>query len=117
MNSILGASIVGFGFLGVEVERESSLSLRRLHGHTAGLWKLDYMLTTLNPADDEPYVLRIWCSSGEGSRPFGAERLASILVPSIEKWLSSARATGHVIADVRSSYTATTPVSTRESVG
>ena len=55
----------------------SSLSLRRLNGHTAGLWKLDYMLATANPTDDEPYVLRIWCSSGEGSRPFGAERLAS----------------------------------------
>ncbi|HMA02428.1 MAG: MraY family glycosyltransferase [Gemmatimonas sp.] len=117
VNAILAASIVGFGFLGVEVERESSLSLRRLYGHTAGLWKLDYMLATANPTDDEPYVLRIWCSSGEGSRPFGAERLASILVPSIEKWLSSPRAGGHAIADVRTSYSLMERPATRESVG
>jgi UDP-GlcNAc:undecaprenyl-phosphate GlcNAc-1-phosphate transferase len=117
VNAILAASILGFGFLGVEVERESSLSLRRLTGHTAGLWKLDYMLATANPTDQEPYVLRIWCSSGEGSRPFGAERLASILVPSIEKWLSSGKATGHMIAEGRSTYAGIDMVSQRESVG
>ena len=117
VNAILSASIIGFGFLGVEVERESSLSLRRLNGHTAGLWKLDYMLATANPTDAEPYVLRIWCSSGEGSRPFGAERLASILVPSIEKWLSSDRATGHVVVEGRSSYAGLDLSPQRESVG
>jgi UDP-GlcNAc:undecaprenyl-phosphate GlcNAc-1-phosphate transferase len=117
VNAILSASILGFGFLGVEVERESSLSLRRLTGHTAGLWKLDYMLATANPTDQEPYVLRIWCSSGEGSRPFGAERLASILVPSIEKWLSSGKATGHMIAEGRATYAALDMAPQRESVG
>jgi UDP-GlcNAc:undecaprenyl-phosphate/decaprenyl-phosphate GlcNAc-1-phosphate transferase len=117
VNAILSASIIGFGFLGVEVERESSLSLRRLNGHTAGLWKLDYMLATANPTDAEPYVLRIWCSSGEGSRPFGAERLASILVPSIEKWLSSDRAIGHVVVEGRSSYAGLDLSPQRESVG
>ena len=117
VNQILSASINGFGFLGVEVERESSLSLRRLNGHTAGLWKLDYMLATANPMDDEPYVLRIWCSSGEGSRPFGAERLASILVPSIEKWLSSEKATGHRVVEGRASYPSIDLASHRESVG
>ena len=117
VNQILSASIIGFGFLGVEVERESSLSLRRLNGHTAGLWKLDYMLATANPLDDEPYVLRIWCSSGEGSRPFGAERLASILVPSIERWLSSEKATGHMVAEGHSSYVALERAPQRESVG
>jgi hypothetical protein len=93
------------------------LSLRRLNGHTAGLWKLDYMLATANPTDDEPYVLRIWCSSGEGSRPFGAERLASILVPSIERWLSSSKATGHAVAEGRASYAVKELSATRESVG
>jgi UDP-GlcNAc:undecaprenyl-phosphate GlcNAc-1-phosphate transferase len=101
VNAILAASSTGFGFLGVEVERESSLSLRRIHAHTAGLWKLDYMLASANPTDGEPYVLRIWCESGTGSRPFGAERLAHILVPCLEKWLSSSRAVGHTIAESR----------------
>jgi len=115
VNAILAASTPDFGFLGVEVERESSLSLRRLHGH-AGLWKLDYMLASANPTDGEPYVLRIWCSSGEGSRPFGAERLASILVPSIEKWLSSSKASGHTITESRTSYASEELAATRESV-
>jgi hypothetical protein len=57
------------------------------------------MLASENPTDGEPYVLRIWCSTGEGSRPFGAERLASILVPSIEKWLSSPLAIGHAVRE------------------
>ena len=101
VNAILAASTTGFGFLGVEVERESSLSLRRIHGRSAGLWKLDYMLASANPNDGEPYVLRIWCGTGTGSRPFGAERLAHILVPCLEKWLSSPRAIGHTIAESR----------------
>lgn len=99
VNAILAASLPAFGFLGVEVEREASLSFRRLHGQRAGLWKLDYMLSSENPTDGEPYVLRIWCCTGEGSRPFGAERLASILVPSLEKWLSSPRAIGHAVRE------------------
>jgi UDP-GlcNAc:undecaprenyl-phosphate GlcNAc-1-phosphate transferase len=118
VNAILAASIPGFGFLGVEVERESSLSLRRLHGNVAGLWKLDYMLASANPTDGEPYVLRIWCSSGEGSRPFGAERLASILVPSIEKWLSSSKAIGHaVMEESRGTYASTDLPTVRENAG
>ena len=115
VNAILAASTTGFGFLGVEVERESSLSLRRINGLTAGLWKLDYMLASANPTDGEPYVLRIWCGSGTGSRPFGAERLASILVPSIEKWLSSPRAIGHTVTDLRPAYTGKELAVVRES--
>jgi hypothetical protein len=118
VNAILAASITGFGFLGVEVELESSLSLRRLHSNVAGLWKLDYMLASANPTDGEPYVLRIWCSSGESSRPFGAERLASILVPSIEKWLSSSKAIGHaVMAESRGSYASSELPTVRENAG
>jgi len=118
VNAILAASTKSFGFLGVEVERESSLSLRRLHGNVAGLWKLDYMLASANPTDGEPYVLRIWCSSGEGSRPFGAERLASILVPSIEKWLSSSKAIGHsTVMESRGSYLSSELPAVRENAG
>ncbi|MBK5188203.1 MAG: undecaprenyl/decaprenyl-phosphate alpha-N-acetylglucosaminyl 1-phosphate transferase [Gemmatimonadaceae bacterium] len=117
INAILSASTPGFGFLGVEVERESSLSLRRINGQVSGLWKLDYMLASANPADGEPYVLRIWCSSGEGSRPFGAERLAHILVPCLEKWLSSDDAIGHAVSDAHGSYAGTELAAVRESAG
>ena len=115
VNAILAASTTGFGFLGVEVERESSLSLRRINSSAAGLWKLDYMLASANPTDGEPYVLRIWCGSGTGSRPFGAERLASILVPSIEKWLSSSKAIGHAVTELKPSYTGKELAVVRES--
>lgn len=115
VNAILAGSTTGFGFLGVEVERESSLSLRRINGNVRGLWKLDYMLASANPTDGEPYVLRIWCGSGTGSRPFGAERLASILVPSIEKWLSSSKAIGHAVTESRAVYTGKELAVVRES--
>jgi UDP-GlcNAc:undecaprenyl-phosphate/decaprenyl-phosphate GlcNAc-1-phosphate transferase len=115
VNAILAASTTGFGFLGVEVERESSLSLRRISSSAAGLWKLDYMLASANPTDGEPYVLRIWCGAGTGSRPFGAERLASILVPSIEKWLSSSKAIGHAVTESKPSYTGKELAVVRES--
>ena len=75
------------------------------------------MLASANPTDGEPYVLRIWCSSGTGSRPFGAERLASILVPSIEKWLSSSKAIGHAVAESRGTYASNELESVRESAG
>ncbi len=118
VNAILAASTPSFGFLGVEVERESSLSLRRLHGNVSGLWKLDYMLASANPTDGEPYVLRIWCSSGEGSRPFGAERLAHILVPCLEAWLSSSKAIGHAVAEsTRDAYASKELTVVRESAG
>jgi UDP-GlcNAc:undecaprenyl-phosphate GlcNAc-1-phosphate transferase len=117
INAILSASTPGFGFLGVEIERESSLSLRRINGKVSGLWKLDYMLASANPTDGEPYVLRIWCSSAEGSRPFGAERLAHILVPCLETWLSGPRASAHTLSEGRSSYAVKEMVASRESVG
>ena len=56
-----------------------------------------------------------WCGSGTGSRPFGAERLASILVPSIEKWLSSSKAIGHAVTESKPSYTGKELAVVRES--
>ncbi|MBA2685324.1 MAG: undecaprenyl/decaprenyl-phosphate alpha-N-acetylglucosaminyl 1-phosphate transferase [Gemmatimonadaceae bacterium] len=118
VNQLLAASTPSFGFLGVEVERESSLSLRRLNGKVSGLWKLDYMLASANPTDGEPYVLRIWCSSGEGSRPFGAERLAHILVPCLETWLASPKAIGHAVAESsHGTYASKELAAVRESAG
>ena len=77
----------------------------------------DYTLSSENPTDGEPYVLRIWCCTGEGSRPFGAERLASILVPSIEKWLSSSLAIGHAVRESSGSYEVKDLDAVRETAG
>jgi UDP-GlcNAc:undecaprenyl-phosphate/decaprenyl-phosphate GlcNAc-1-phosphate transferase len=115
INVILAAHTEGFGFLSVEVERESSLSRRRLAGQVAGLWKLDYMLASANPMDGEPYVLRIWSNSKKSSRPFGAERLAGILAPCIERWLASTKPIGHAIVAPRGTLAGKELAAVRES--
>ncbi len=62
--------------------------LARLNGEAARAWKLDYLVTPRGHAEDDPYVLRIWCHTGEGSfRPYGAERVARILAPAVEEWV------------------------------
>ncbi|MBA4156349.1 MAG: undecaprenyl/decaprenyl-phosphate alpha-N-acetylglucosaminyl 1-phosphate transferase [Gemmatimonadetes bacterium] len=92
LDAILEDNAPHFGFLGVEVCRETSSCRQRiagLNGQTARAWKLDYPVTPRLFAEDDPYVLRIWCGLGDRNRPFGAERVARILAPAIESWLVS----------------------------
>ena len=35
------------------------------------------------------YVLSIWCSPEQSTRPYGAERVASILGPALQHWCES----------------------------
>jgi UDP-GlcNAc:undecaprenyl-phosphate/decaprenyl-phosphate GlcNAc-1-phosphate transferase len=79
-----------FRFIGMEVCRESSGCRQRIADASAGMeraWKLDYPVTSRLSADDDPYVLRIWCGPEARSRPYGAERVARILAPALEEWL------------------------------
>jgi UDP-GlcNAc:undecaprenyl-phosphate/decaprenyl-phosphate GlcNAc-1-phosphate transferase len=79
-----------FHFVGMEVCRESSICRQRLEEMEDGMaraWKIDYPVTPRANANDDPYVLRIWCGLYENSRPYGAERVARILAPTIESWL------------------------------
>jgi UDP-GlcNAc:undecaprenyl-phosphate/decaprenyl-phosphate GlcNAc-1-phosphate transferase len=79
-----------FGFLGMEVCRESSVCRKRLadeRGITARAWKVDYPVSARQSIHDDPYVLRIWCSMEQGYRPFGAERVARVVAPAVEAWL------------------------------
>jgi UDP-GlcNAc:undecaprenyl-phosphate/decaprenyl-phosphate GlcNAc-1-phosphate transferase len=89
LNSILEEGAMSFSFLGMQVCRETSpgeLQLARLNGDAARAWKLDYPVVPRLGAQDDPYVLRIWCGPG-AARPHGAERVARLLAPAIEGWI------------------------------
>ena len=100
---ILDAHADQLGFLGIEVCRELAPGRYRqtfLDGRGARAWKLEYPVATRTSSEDEPYILRIWCGLGESTfRPYGAERVATILAPTIESWLR-ARHLVHELADV-----------------
>ena len=60
------------------------------NGQAAHAWKLDYPVTPHDAVEDDLYVLRIWCNADRTSRPFGAERVARVIAPILEDWLSDA---------------------------
>jgi UDP-GlcNAc:undecaprenyl-phosphate/decaprenyl-phosphate GlcNAc-1-phosphate transferase len=87
--AVLEDNATEFGFLEMELCRESFPS-RHQHTQSGGprrAWKLDYPISDTSDEDNDPFVLRVWCPAGEGFRPYGAERVASILAPAIEQWL------------------------------
>lgn len=85
-----------FGFLHMEVCRESTTGTRPLvlfNGHAARAWKLDYPVMSHDFAEADDYVLRIWCNPTLGMYPYGAERVAQILAPVIDRQLVEIGAT------------------------
>jgi UDP-GlcNAc:undecaprenyl-phosphate/decaprenyl-phosphate GlcNAc-1-phosphate transferase len=90
VTGILRRSAEHFGFLALELCRESSSCARQISamvGTAERPWKLDYPVAPRHSVEDDPYVLRIWCDSGGANRPYGAERVARILGPPLESWL------------------------------
>jgi len=90
INHILDGGAARFHFLGMELCREATPCdgrLARMNGDSARAWKLDYPVTPRADAEDDPFVLRIWCGPGHASRPHGAERIARLLAPVVERWL------------------------------
>ena len=92
LDAVLTDNASNFGFVGLTVCQESCTRWGRADfGRYQGMmrvWKLDYPIGPYNCNDDDPFVLRIWCDADEGNRPLGALRVARILAPSIEAWLS-----------------------------
>lgn len=91
LDAILDDNASNFGFLGMEICREASGGRFRgpsSRGYGRRSWKLDYPVASFEADDDDPFVLRIWSDPERGSRPFGAERVAGILAPVIEKWIA-----------------------------
>lgn len=92
ITNILENNAAHFGFLHMELCREMSRGRGRValgNGQAAHAWKLDYPVTPHDAVEDDLYVLRIWCDADRSSRPFGAERVARILAPTIEDWLDA----------------------------
>jgi UDP-GlcNAc:undecaprenyl-phosphate/decaprenyl-phosphate GlcNAc-1-phosphate transferase len=80
MDSVLQEAAAGFGFVRMELCRDTGGVDTLIHGRT---WKLDYPVTS----DGGATVLRIWCMLEVSHRPFGAERVARILAPALQRRL------------------------------
>lgn len=92
LNAIMEDNASTFGFLHMEVCRESATGTQPLvlfNGRAARAWKLDYPVSPHDFVEGDDYVLRIWCNPRTGSRPYGAERVAQILAPVVEEWMVS----------------------------
>jgi hypothetical protein len=90
VDAVLEDAAPDWGFLGMEVCREMSASSRLATfapEETRRAWKVEHPVEPRVEADDNPFVLRIWCGLGQANRPLGAERVARILAPTIEEWL------------------------------
>jgi len=85
---VLSDAAMQFGFFGIELTGEAlspgGTQDRMLSANWA--WKLDYPIRI--EADDRMafYVLSIWCSPEQSSRPYGAERVARVLGPALHHW-------------------------------
>ncbi|HET6229098.1 MAG TPA: MraY family glycosyltransferase [Longimicrobiaceae bacterium] len=103
VNAVLADNAENFGFLHMEVcseHRENPRAARSRAGQHRRhrMWKLDYPVALEDVEDEEPLVLRIRCDVDDGFRPYGAERVARILAPAIQDWLT-ARAANGVVED------------------
>lgn len=91
LNAILNDNATTFGFLHMEVCQESATGPRPLvlfNGHAARAWKLDYPVTPHDFVEDGDYVLRIWCNPQTDGRLYNAERIAKVLAPRIQEWIT-----------------------------
>jgi UDP-GlcNAc:undecaprenyl-phosphate GlcNAc-1-phosphate transferase len=86
--SLLSESATSFGFVGMELIGEGvtsdKVADRILPAHWA--WRLDYPIRLSRSSSADFYVLSIWCSPESGTRPYGAERIARVLGPSLQQW-------------------------------
>jgi len=89
INRLLESEASRFSLLGLELcldgTPDHSIRSRFADGWQA--WRLDYPLRFDADLDDNFFILRIWCGSGDTARPFGAERIARVLAPAIRAWL------------------------------
>ena len=97
VSEILSTAAMQFGFLGMELNGEDipadRMSERVLPAHWA--WKLDYPIRVSGDARTVAYILSIWCSPEQSTRPYGAERVARVLGPALQRWFE-VRAEGRV---------------------
>ncbi len=88
ISELLSESASSFGFLGMELTGDD-LTLDRIAEHILSAnwaWKLDYPIRLSGDARGPHYVLSIWCSPDQSARPYGAERVARLVGPALQKW-------------------------------
>jgi hypothetical protein len=102
VSEILSGAAMQFGFLGMELTGEDiatdRMAERVLPAHWA--WKLDYPIRISGDGRSVSYVLSIWCSPEQSTRPYGAERVARVLGPALQKWFEQRAEYGRVAARV-----------------
>ncbi len=88
---IVAAGAHQFGFLGMELTGDDiaadRMAERVLPAHWA--WKLDYPIRIGGDPRSVSYVLSIWCSPEQSTRPYGAERVARLLGPALQRWFEA----------------------------
>ena len=75
------------------------LTLDRIADHILSAnwaWKLDYPIRVTDDGANIRYVLSIWCSPEQSARPYGAERVARVVGPALQRWFE-VKARGGVI--------------------
>ena len=97
VSETLSDASASFGFLGMELTGED-LTLDRIADHILSAnwaWKLDYPIRMSGDGRTIHYVLSIWCSPEQSARPYGAERVARVVGPALQRWFE-VRARGSV---------------------
>lgn len=88
LNLLLAARAQRFGFVLMEVNREQLLRASPAFADVPRLLKLDCTVTSRRGTSDESLVLRIWSTMDYRNPVYGAERVARIMAPSIERWFA-----------------------------
>lgn len=82
MGEVLRQAAGDFGFLAIQLCREESREVPELGARPGRRWKIDFPIEG-DGCEVEDLVLRVWCHTGAGNRPYGAERVARIVAPAI----------------------------------
>jgi len=91
VSRILSQAAMQFGFFGMNLSGESIGSPRPTDGvlSTNWAWRLDYPIRIVRDGHLTSYVLSIWCSPEQSTRPYGAERVARTLGPALQQWFEA----------------------------
>lgn len=91
LEAVLDHAALAVGLRHIEVTRESARRSLPLPEGAASYWRLDWPLLPAEVEGQDPLVLRMWGERGTGLRPHTAGRVAAVLGPAVEQWLTLPR--------------------------
>lgn len=95
VSHILDANASRFGFESMELRAlgESAAHLSPIRDKLASAWRLEYPLFATGDGESggASHSFSIWCRVNDDSRPFGAERVARVLAPVLERRIEEIR--------------------------